>query len=136
MGKRGILELAQRMMTVFYSAVSGPVTQPSSNLYEWPESTGTGARSTDADVRMVTWKKAGSVADLVLSSSTTVWLPNTPPQLVFQYLCDGQRRGEWDVFANGEAVTELYSVATGHLHGNAVSVLNSNVSLLFAVRSS
>ncbi|XP_066393860.1 homeobox-leucine zipper protein ROC6-like [Miscanthus floridulus] len=127
MGKRGILKLAQRMMAVFYSAVSGPVTQPSSNLYEWPESTGTGARSTDADVRMVTWKKAGSVADLVLSASTTVWLPNTPPQLVFQYLCDGQRRGEWDAFANGAAVTELCSVATGHLHGNAVSVLNSNV---------
>ncbi|XP_066393796.1 homeobox-leucine zipper protein ROC6-like isoform X2 [Miscanthus floridulus] len=127
MGKRGILELAQRMMTVFYSAVSGPVTQPSSNLYEWPASAGTGARRTDAAVRMVTWKKAGSVADLVLSSSTTVWLPNTPPQLVFQYLCDGQSRGEWDVFANGEAVTELYSVATGHLHGNAASVQYSNV---------
>ncbi|XP_021310588.1 homeobox-leucine zipper protein ROC6-like [Sorghum bicolor] len=129
MGKRGILELAKRMMAVFYSAVSGPVTQTStSNLYEWPASAGTDARRTDdAAVRMVTWKKPGSVADLVLSASTTVWLPNTPPQLVFQYLCDGQRRGEWDVFANGTAVAELCSVATGPLHGNAVSVLYSNV---------
>jgi homeobox-leucine zipper protein len=137
MGKRGILKLAQRMMAVFYSAVSGPVTQPSSKLYEWPASAGTGARRTDAAVRMVTWKKAGSVAVLVLSATTTVWLPNTPPQLVFQYLCDGQRRGEWDAFANGAAVTELCSVATGHLHGNnVVSVLYSNVSSLFAVLAS
>jgi homeobox-leucine zipper protein len=128
MGKRGVLELAQRMMADFYSAVSGPVTQPSSSIDEWYGS----ARRTDTAVRMVTSKKAGTVADLVLSASTTVWLPNTPPQLVFRYLRDDQRRGEWDAFfASGAAVTELCSVPTGHLNGNAVSVLYSNVSLLF-----
>lgn len=134
MGKRGVLELAQRMMADFYSAVSGPVTQPSSSIDEWYGSAGAsaGARRTDTAVRMVTSKKAGTVADLVLSASTTVWLPNTPPQLVFRYLRDDQRRGEWDAFfASGAAVTELCSVPTGHLNGNAVSVLYSNVSLLF-----
>ncbi|XP_034580766.1 homeobox-leucine zipper protein ROC6 [Setaria viridis] len=131
MGRRGIMELAQRMMASFYSAVSGPVTQPSSSIDEWHGSNGTGAERIAAAVRMVTWKKAGSMdgepAGLVLSSSTTVWLPNTPPQLVFEYLCNGQCRGEWDTFANGAAVEELGSVATGHLDGNAVSVLCPNV---------
>uniref|UniRef100_A0A804Q909 Uncharacterized protein n=1 Tax=Zea mays TaxID=4577 RepID=A0A804Q909_MAIZE len=128
MGKRGVLELAQRMVADFYSAVSGPVTQPSSSIDEWYGSAGAGARRTDTAVRMVTSKKAGTVADLVLSASTTVWLPNTPPQLVFRYLRDDQRRGEWDAFfASSAAVTELCSVPTGHLNGNAVSVLYSNV---------
>lgn len=136
MGRRGILELAQRMRVSFYSAVSGPVTQASSTIAKWCGSIDTGATRTDTAVRMVFWKKSGSVAgelvDLVLSATTTVWLPNTPPQLVFEYLSNEQRRGEWDALANGEAVTELCSVATGgHLHGNAVSIFYSNVS--FAV---
>nr|CAB3452675.1 unnamed protein product [Digitaria exilis]CAB3456388.1 unnamed protein product [Digitaria exilis] len=129
MGSNGILELAQRMMASFYSAVSGPVTQPSSNINEWHGDTGTGAERIDVAVRMVTWQKAGSMggepAGLVLSASTTVWLPNTPPQLVFEYLCNDQRRGKWDTFANGGAAV-LSSIATGHLDGNAVSILRPN----------
>ncbi|OEL38095.1 Homeobox-leucine zipper protein ANTHOCYANINLESS 2 [Dichanthelium oligosanthes] len=124
-GRRGILELAQRMMSSFYSAVSGPVTQPSSSIDEWHGSTGSGDKRIDAAVRMVTWRKSGSM--LVLSASTTVWLPNTPPRLVFEYLCNDQRRGEWDTLANGAAVKELGSIATGHLAGNAISVLCPNV---------
>nr|CAB3503540.1 unnamed protein product [Digitaria exilis] len=129
MGRNGILKLAQRMMASFYSAVSGPVTQPSSIINEWHGDTGTGAERIDVAVRMVTWQKAGSMggepAGLVLSASTTVWLPNTPPQLVFEYLCNDQRRGEWDTFANGVAAV-LSSIATGHLDGNAVSILRPN----------
>nr|CAB3504184.1 unnamed protein product [Digitaria exilis] len=117
MARRGILKLAQRMMASFYSAVSGPVTQPSSNIDEWYGGTGTGAEKIDVAVRMVTWKKAGNMggepAGLVLSASTTVWLPNTPPQRVFEYLCNEQRRGEWDVLANGFAVEEMVSCHCG-----------------------
>ncbi|KAF8690757.1 hypothetical protein HU200_041142 [Digitaria exilis] len=113
-----------------HNTVSGPVTQPSSIINEWHGDTGTGAERIDVAVRMVTWQKAGSMggepAGLVLSASTTVWLPNTPPQLVFEYLCNDQRRGEWDTFANGVAAV-LSSIATGHLDGNAVSILRPNV---------
>ncbi|KAF8655151.1 hypothetical protein HU200_061288 [Digitaria exilis] len=126
-------QLAQRMMASFYSAVSGPVTQPSSNINEWHGDTGTGAERIDVAVRMVTWQKAGSMggepAGLVLSASSTVWLPNTPPQLVFEYLCNDQRRGKWDTFANGGAAV-LSSIATGHLDGNAVSILRPNKLIL------
>ncbi|XP_062208962.1 homeobox-leucine zipper protein ROC6-like [Phragmites australis] len=127
MGRRGILQLAQQMMTGFYAAVSGPVTQASSNVNEWIGSIGTGAESFEVAVRKVTWKKLcsvpGELAGLVLSASTTVWLPSTPPQAVFDYLCNEQRRGEWDTLTNGAAVKEMVSLDTGHLQGNAVSVL-------------
>jgi homeobox-leucine zipper protein len=129
------MELAQQMMATFYSAVSGPVTQPSSSIAEWHDSNSTCAERIDAVVRMVTWKKVGSMdgepSGMVLSASTTVWLPSMLPQLLFQYLCNGQRRGEWDTFANGAAVEELGSVATGHLDGNVVSVLFPKVSTPF-----
>jgi hypothetical protein len=57
-----------------------------------------------------------------------VRLPTTPPQRIFDYLRDEQRRGEWDILANGEAMQEMDHIAKGQHHGNAVSLLRPNVS--------
>lgn len=130
----GILKLAEKMTASFYRAISGTVTptQTSSSINEWIGSKGAGVDKFDVAVRMVTWMKTGTVAGdaeagLVLSATTTLWLPSVQPQRVFDYLCDGQLRGQWDVLANGAAVKQLTSIATGPL-GNAVSVLCPNVS--------
>jgi homeobox-leucine zipper protein len=85
-------------------------------------------------VRLAVWNCAdimpGEPAVTVLSATTTVWLPGTPPMRVREYLCDLQRRGEWDAHADGGEVQELGSVATSsRLHGNAVSVLQSTSSV-------
>lgn len=128
----GILKLAQQMMASFYTAVSGPVTQTqaTSNINEWFGSMGTGVERPDAPVRMVTWRKAGTAsgepADLVLSATTTLWLPSTPPERVFDYLRNEKLRGEWDMLTIDTAVKELGYIATGH-PGNVVSVLCSNI---------
>lgn len=146
-GRRSVLELAGRMMASFYAAVSGPVTVPatSSSIDEWRvvSSGGGGAERVEAAVRLAIWNCAdimpGEPSVTVLSATTTVWLPGTPPLLVFEYLCDLQRRGEWDTHVAGGQVQELGSVATSstpHLHGNnAVSVLQPTTVSLLTLRA-
>jgi len=135
LGKRGVLELARRMKESFYAAVSGPVTMASTNIVDqWCVSSGTGAERVGAAVRMVTWNCAeimpGEPAITVLSATTTVRLPGTPPLRVFEYICNLQRRGEWDSFVNGGPVEEVSHVATSaRVHGNSVSILRPTVSL-------
>lgn len=72
--------------------------------------------------------RAGEPPGVVLSATTSVRLPGTLPQRVFDYLRDEQRRGDWDILANGEAMQEMDHIAKGQHHGNAVSLLRPNVS--------
>ncbi|XP_072151392.1 homeobox-leucine zipper protein ROC6 [Setaria viridis] len=127
LGRRGVLDLAQRMMVSFYTAVSKPVTPGPSNIVnEWHGSCDIGAKTFLATVRMVIWNIStmGQPPALVLCATTTVWLPGVPPHRVHEYLCNGQRRGEWDKFGYGGAVQELSSIVTcRQLRGNVVSVL-------------
>ncbi|OQU81267.1 hypothetical protein SORBI_3006G034900 [Sorghum bicolor] len=130
-GRRSVMELAGQMMVSFYAAVSGPVIVPAtSSVNEWRlVSNGNGTERVEAFVRLVTWNCAdimpGEPSVTVLSATTTVWLPGTPPLCVFEYLCDLQRRGEWDTHVDAGEVKELSSVATSpQLPGNnVVSVL-------------
>ncbi|WVZ85171.1 LOW QUALITY PROTEIN: hypothetical protein U9M48_032121 [Paspalum notatum var. saurae] len=150
MGRRGVLLLAQQMMASFYMAVSGPVIQGPSNIIvnEWRGHTGRTVRMFEAPVRMVirncparnAHSASGEQSFPVLSATTTLWLPGTPPKHIFEYLCNGYCRGEWDTFCYLGAVHELSKVVTSpHLRGNAVSILqpivrdgtgNSNMLLL------
>ncbi|CAL5017538.1 unnamed protein product [Urochloa decumbens] len=126
LGRRSVLELAQRMMKSFYTAVSKISALDSSNIVnEWGGSCKIGANIFEATVRMVIWdcSTMEQPPSLVLSATTTVWLPGMPPHRVHEYLCNVQRRGEWDMFVYGDAVEELSSVVTCRpLPGNAVSV--------------
>ncbi|CAN6234695.1 unnamed protein product [Urochloa humidicola] len=141
LGRRSVLELAQRMMKSFYTAVSKPVALDSSNIVnEWHGSCKVGANVFDATVRMVIWNCSTMehTPSLVLTATTTVWLPGMPPHCVHEYLCNVQRRGEWDRFAYDGAVEECCSVVTCRpVPGNAVSVFqpsdvttNSNMMIL------
>ncbi|RLM74725.1 hypothetical protein C2845_PM15G05050 [Panicum miliaceum] len=130
LGRKSVLELSQRMMASFYTAVSKPVAlDPSNNVNEWCGICNIGTNMFKAIVRMVIWNYStmGQPPTLVLSATTTVWLPGTPPQRIHEYLCNGQRRGEWDKFAYDGAVQELSSIVTcWQLRGNVVSVLHPN----------
>ncbi|XP_062224735.1 homeobox-leucine zipper protein ROC6-like [Phragmites australis] len=131
-GRRGIMELAQRMTASFHAAISGPVTLASSNVFEWRGGSGTGSERFEVAVRMVTWCASsvpdGQLPGMVLSAATTVWLPSTLPQHVFDYLRDWRHHGEWGTHTHGATVKELAYISTGgYLEGNAVSVLRPNV---------
>lgn len=131
-GRRCMLKLAQRMADNFCAGVCATAAQKWRRLDEWRVEGGDqqarGAGGEDK-VRMMARQSVGAPGEppgVVLSATTSVRLPGTPPQRVFDYLRDEQRRGEWDILANGEAMQEMDHIAKGQHHGNAVSLLRPN----------
>ncbi|KAE8783529.1 Homeobox-leucine zipper protein ROC5 [Hordeum vulgare] len=122
-GRKSVLEAAHRMTLRFYEAICGPAALPWRSVHECRGSCGIGAERFEVVVRVVTSPVDGDAT--VLRATTTVWLPGTPPQLVFDYLCDGDRRTEWDIVANGAPIRREGYFHTGQLHGNAVSLLRT-----------
>uniref|UniRef100_A0ACD5XY39 Uncharacterized protein n=1 Tax=Avena sativa TaxID=4498 RepID=A0ACD5XY39_AVESA len=131
-GRRCMLKLAQRMADNFCAGVCATAAQKWRRLDEWRVEGGDQqqARGGGEDkVRMMARQSVGAPGEppgVVLSATTSVRLPGTPPQRVFDYLRDEQRRGEWDILANGEAMQEMDHIAKGQHHGNAVSLLRPN----------
>jgi homeobox-leucine zipper protein len=134
-----MLKLAQRMTDNFCAGVCASAAQKWRRLDEWRGggegggSAGTGGAAGEGEekVRMMARQSVrapGEPPGVVLSATTSVRLPATSPQRVFDYLRDEQRRGEWDILANGEAMQEMDHIAKGQHHGNAVSLLRPNVS--------
>ncbi|XP_062193783.1 homeobox-leucine zipper protein ROC6-like [Phragmites australis] len=134
-GRRSMLKLAQRMTDNFCAGVCASAAQKWRRLDEWRGGEGGGAGGGGATVegedkvRMMARQSVGAPGEppgVVLSATTSVRLPATPPQRLFDYLRDEQRRGEWDILANGEAMQEMDHIAKGQHHGNAVSLLRPN----------
>ncbi|TVU08845.1 hypothetical protein EJB05_42261 [Eragrostis curvula] len=133
-GRRSMLKLAQRMTDNFCAGVCASASQKWRRLDEWRggegggDGAGGGAEG-EEKVRMMARQSVGAPGEppgVVLSATTSVRLPATPTQRVFDYLRDEQRRGEWDILANGEAMQEMDHIAKGQHHGNAVSLLRPN----------
>jgi homeobox-leucine zipper protein len=134
-GRRCMLKLAQRMADNFCAGVCATAAQKWRRLDEWRVEGGDQARAGAGEdkVRMMARQSVGAPGEppgVVLSATTSVRLPGTTPQRVFDYLRDEQRRGEWDILANGEAMQEMDHIAKGQHHGNAVSLLRPNVSII------
>ncbi|MCH87030.1 homeobox-leucine zipper protein ANTHOCYANINLESS 2-like [Trifolium medium] len=70
----------------------------------------------------------GETRSIVLSASTSVWMP-VSRQKVFDFLCDAQMRGEWDVLSNG--VHEMVHIAKGEGIGNSISILANSGNMLY-----
>ena len=141
-GRRSMLKLAQRMTDNFCAGVCASAAQKWRRLDEWRGGEGGGgvgaAGEGEEKARMMARQSVGAPGEapgVVLSATTSVRLPSTPPQRVFDYLRDEQRRGEWDILANGEAMQEMDHIAKGQHHGNAVSLLRPNVSCCFSPAS-
>ncbi|KAK3143055.1 hypothetical protein QOZ80_4BG0357300 [Eleusine coracana subsp. coracana] len=133
-GSKAIMEVARRMTASFYPIISGPINLLGTNVSEWRGSAGTGTETFEAVMRMAVWNCPTNVPGQqasymeVLSAITTVWLPNTEPQVVLDYLRDEKRRGEWDILADGaQVVNDLGTIITGNHHGNSISVLRPYV---------
>uniref|UniRef100_A0A0E0B5J7 Uncharacterized protein n=1 Tax=Oryza glumipatula TaxID=40148 RepID=A0A0E0B5J7_9ORYZ len=132
-GRRSMLKLAQRMTDNFCAGVCASAAQKWRRLDEWRGEGGGGGGGGGGDgedkVRMMARHSVGAPGEppgVVLSATTSVRLPGTLPQRVFDYLRDEQRRGDWDILANGEAMQEMDHIAKGQHHGNAVSLLRPN----------
>ncbi|CAA3015007.1 homeobox-leucine zipper ANTHOCYANINLESS 2 [Olea europaea subsp. europaea] len=118
-GRRSMLKLAQRMTDNFCAGVCA------STVHEWNKFS---AGNVDEDVRVMTRKSAddpGEPPGIVLSASTSVWLPVSPHRL-FDFLRDERLRSEWDILSNGGPMQEMAHIAKGQDHGNCVSLLRAS----------
>ncbi|KAK4745329.1 hypothetical protein SAY87_011641 [Trapa incisa] len=116
-GRRGMLKLADRMVTSFCAGVSA------SSAHTWTTLSGTGGD----DVRVMTRKSIndpGRPPGIVLSAATSFWLPVLPKR-IFDFLRDQNSRKEWDILSNGDAVQEVGRIASGRDAGNCVSLLRN-----------
>ncbi|XP_048573285.1 homeobox-leucine zipper protein ROC6-like isoform X1 [Triticum urartu] len=125
-GRNNVLELARRMTESFYAAISAPRGEAWRKIADWRGRD----ESFQLAMHVVTTLAAPGeqAAGPVLCATTTVWLPEAPPQRVFDYICDVERRGEWDVLlAEGARVQEDASHATAQFPLGGVSILRPAV---------
>lgn len=115
-GKRSMMKLSQRMVNNFCSSINP------SNGHQWTSLSGLN----DFEVRAILHKSndPGQPNGMVLSASTTIWLP-VPPQNVFDFFRDGRTRPQWDVLSNQNPVQEVAHIANGTHPGNCISVLRA-----------
>ncbi|KAL1198143.1 Homeobox-leucine zipper protein ANTHOCYANINLESS 2 [Cardamine amara subsp. amara] len=116
-GRKSMLKLAQRMTFNFCSGISAP------SVHSWSKLT---VGTVDPDVRVMTRKSVdnpGEPPGIVLSASTSVWLPASPQRL-FDFLRNERMRCEWDILSNGGPMLEMAHIAKGQDQG--VSLLRSN----------
>ncbi|KAG9148763.1 hypothetical protein Leryth_013443 [Lithospermum erythrorhizon] len=117
-GRRSMLKLARRMTDNFCASVSA------SKVYKWNK---LNAGNVDENVRVMTRESVndpGEPSGIVLSASTSVWLPISPRRL-FNFLRDERLRSEWDILSNGGPMQEMAKIAKGQDHGNSVSLLRA-----------
>ncbi|KAI3735674.1 hypothetical protein L6452_15182 [Arctium lappa] len=115
-GKRSMMKLSQRMVNNFCSSINP------SNGHQWTSLSGLN----EFEVRAILHKSndPGQPNGMVLSASTTIWLP-VPPQTVFDFFRDGRTRPQWDVLSNQNPVQEVAHIANGTHPGNCISVLRA-----------
>lgn len=71
----------------------------------------------------------GEPPGIVLSASTSVWMP-VAQQRLFAFLQNEHLRSEWDILSNGRPMLEMLHISKGQGLDNRVSLLRANVSNL------
>ncbi|XP_022736692.1 homeobox-leucine zipper protein ANTHOCYANINLESS 2-like isoform X2 [Durio zibethinus] len=115
-GRKSVLKLAQRMTCNFCSGVCA------SSMHKWDRLS---VGNVGEDVRVMTRKNIndpGEPHGVVLSASTSVWMPITQQRL-FDFLRDERMRSHWDILSNGGPMQEVVNVAKGPQQGNCVSLV-------------
>ncbi|XP_015089790.1 homeobox-leucine zipper protein HDG8-like [Solanum pennellii] len=62
----------------------------------------------------------------IATAATSLWFPFAF-KTIFNFLKDDKTRYQWDVFAEGNNVTELVRVLTGTLPGNDITIIQSHM---------
>ncbi|KAI5347013.1 PREDICTED: homeobox-leucine zipper [Prunus dulcis] len=119
-GKKSMLKLAQRMIDNFCAGVSA------SSVRKWDKLC---VNNVSEDLRVMARKSVddpGEPAGIVLSGSTSVWLPVSRHRL-FDFLRDEQLRDQWDVLSKTHKMQLMLRIAKSQGGGNCVSLLRANV---------
>jgi len=115
--RRSVLKLAQRMIEYFCSGICASSARKWDVLH---------VGNIADDMKIMARKivdDSNEGAGIVLSASTTMWLP-VPRQRVYDFLRNEQLRGEWDILSKGGPMKEMVHVPKGQDPGNCVSILH------------
>lgn len=66
----------------------------------------------------------GEPPGVILSATTTVWMPVTAQRL-FDFLRNEQTRSQWDVLSQDGPVQQMIHIAKGQDLGNSISLLRA-----------
>lgn len=122
-GRRSMLKLSQRMVDNFCSGVC------ISSLHKWDKLV---VGNISEDVKVMARKSIddpGEPPGIVLSASTSAWMPVTQQRL-FAFLQDERLRSEWDILSNGRPMLEMLRISKGQGPDNRVSLMCASVSNL------
>ncbi|GMP24393.1 hypothetical protein CsSME_00001672 [Camellia sinensis var. sinensis] len=128
-GRRSMVQLAQRMTSNFCAGVCG-----SMHMWQLVQVGNVGE-----DLRLLirnSMDNTGEPPGLVLSATTSVWMP-VSQQRLFDFLQDEQLRSEWDELSHGGPMQEMVHISKGQDRRNCVSLLratagntNRNITLI------
>ncbi|CAK9168578.1 unnamed protein product [Ilex paraguariensis] len=114
-GATSLLKLAERMVRCFNWNVSASTENP------WRPLTVPGAE--DILVRTsCNLDDPGTPRGVAITFATSVWLP-VPPENVFDFLCCGKCRSQWDILTSGRVTREILSIPTGRDPANTISLV-------------
>ncbi|CAI9092181.1 OLC1v1027363C1 [Oldenlandia corymbosa var. corymbosa] len=116
-GRKSLAKLAQRMTRNFGTGICATV-------HNWDI-----VQVGDAnDPRLMMRKSYGNPGEppgMILSATTTVWLPVSRERL-FDYLRNEQTRAQWDVLSLEGPMQQMLHIAKGQDLGNSISLLRSS----------
>ncbi|KAL3647363.1 hypothetical protein CASFOL_008331 [Castilleja foliolosa] len=115
-GKKSIVKLAQRMTRSFCTGVCATV-------HKWEV-----VQNCD-NTKLMMRKSIGNSGEpsgVILSATTTVWMPISPLQLL-EFLQDEKTRCHWDVLSQDGPMQQMLQVSKGQGLGNDISLLRTNI---------
>ncbi|XP_021842105.2 homeobox-leucine zipper protein ROC5 isoform X2 [Spinacia oleracea] len=115
-GRRSILKLMRRISNNFCSGLCA------SSACRWEKLQVGGLGADVCVMSRVSIDEPGEPSGVVLSASTSVWIP-VPRQHIFDFLRDEKLRGKWDILANGGPMEVIARLAKSHDGNNCVSLL-------------
>ncbi|XP_073016577.1 homeobox-leucine zipper protein HDG1-like isoform X2 [Primulina eburnea] len=117
-GKKSLAKLAQRMTRNFCTGVC-------STVHKWEiVQSDINADDTKLAIRK-SYGDLGEPSGVILSATTTVWMPVSPIRL-FEFLQDEKARVHWDVLSQDGPTQQILYIPKSQEPGNSISILRGN----------
>lgn len=116
-GKKSIVKLAQRMTRSFCTGVC-------STVHKWE------VVQNSENTKVMMRKSVGNSGEppgVILSATTTIWLPVSPHDLL-EFLQNAKTRAHWDVLSQDGPMQQMLRIPKGQDLGNSICLLTTNVS--------
>ncbi|KAK4254613.1 hypothetical protein QN277_009970 [Acacia crassicarpa] len=115
-GRRSVMKLSNRMVKDFCEAMN----MTNKEFPDFCEASNSGVR---VSVRRNRNKERGQPEGVVITTSTSFWLP-FGHQTVFEFLMNDKRRGEWDVLSRGNLrIQQIARISNGSHPSNSIRII-------------